>query len=256
MHRTTQTTRRSRGARAGRAVALVVAGALPLVWSIAAVVAFVGGDDGGEHRFHDLTGVGVVLGVLWLGAVLGLARRGDRRPAALAQLLGIGVAATVATALAGESPVLPVIVLLPGLVLLALRADRAELRRLRPSPAIAALTIAAAVPLIPYAVGQAHLQAATHDAHASLEHYFDMAWIALAMPITAGVAALGIRGWRFAAGCAALAAAIFGVAAILFPGQESSPGAAWGAVAIVWAVTLAAATWLAEPAVEAAPAAA
>src|SRR5580765_586685 len=76
MHRTTQTIRRSRGARAARALALVVAGALPLVWSIAAVVAFVGGDGGGEHRFHDLTGVGVVLGVLWLGAVLGLARRG------------------------------------------------------------------------------------------------------------------------------------------------------------------------------------
>ena len=111
-------------------------------------------------------------------------------------------------------------------------------------------------PLIPYAVGQAHLQAASHDAHASLEHYFDMAWIALAIPVTAGIAALGIRGWRFPAGCAAAAAAIFGTAAVLFPGQESSPGAGWGAVAIVWAVTLAAATWLAESAVEAAPAAA
>src|SRR5436190_150692 len=188
--------------------------------------------------------------------VAGLARDRGRRPAALAQLLGIGVAAAVATALSGESPVLPVVVALPGIALLALRDDRAELRRLRPSPPVAALAIAAAVPLVPYAVGQAHLQSASHDAHASLEHYFDMAWIPLAMPITAGVAALGIRGWRFAAGCAAVAAAIFGIAAILFPGQESSPGAGWGAVAIVWAVTLAAVTWLAEPAAEAAPAAA
>lgn len=246
----------SRRRRIATAVTLVIAGALPLVWSIAALVAFVGGDDGGEHRFHDLTGVGVVLGVLWLGAVAGLARDRGRRPAALAQLLGIGVAAAVATALSGESPVLPVVVALPGIALLALRDDRAGLRRLRPSPPVAALAIAAAVPLVPYAVGQAHLQSASHDAHASLEHYFDMAWIALAMPITAGVAALGIRGWRFAAGCAAVAAAIFGIAAILFPGQESSPGAGWGAVAIVWAVTLAAVTWLAEPAAEAAPAAA
>jgi hypothetical protein len=255
MHPSTPTAP-SRRRRIATAVTLAIAGALPLVWSIAALVAFVGGDDGGEHRFHDLTGVGVVLGVLWLGAVAGLARDRGRRPAALAQLLGIGVAAAVATALSGESPVLPIVVALPGIALLALRHDRAELRRLRPSPAVAALAIAAAVPLVPYAVGQAHLQSASHDAHASLEHYFDMAWIALAMPITAGVAALGIRGWRFAAGCAAVAAATFGIAAILFPGQESSPGAGWGAVAIVWAVTLAAVTWLAEPAAEPAPAAA
>jgi hypothetical protein len=255
MHSSTSPARR-RGRRIATATALVIAGLLPLVWSIAAVVSFVTGEDGGEHRFHDLTGVGVVLGVLWLGAVLGLARDGGRRPAALAQLLGIGAAAAVATALSGESPVLPVVVTLPGLALLALRSDRTELRRLRPSPAIAALAVAAAVPLLPYAVGQAHLQAASHDAHASLEHYFDMAWIALAMPITAGVAALGIRGWRFSAGCAALAGAIFGIAAVLYPGQESSPGAGWGAVAIVWAVTLAAVTWLAEPVAEPAPSAA
>jgi hypothetical protein len=247
---------RRRGARIAAAVTLVIAGVLPLVWSIAAVAAFITGEDGGEHRFHDLTGVGVVLGVLWLGAVLGLARDRGRRPVALAQLLGIGGAAAVATALAGEPPVLPVVVLLPGLVLLALRSDRAELRRLRPSPSLAALAVAAAVPLVPYAAGQAHLQSVSHDPHASLEHYFDMAWIALALPITAGVAALGIRGWRFAAGCAAAGAAIFGTAAVLFPGQESSPGAGWGAVAIVWAVTLAAVTWLAEPAAEAAPTAA
>jgi hypothetical protein len=244
---------RRRGARIAEAVALVIAGALPLVWSIAAVVSFVSGDDGGEHRFHDLTGTGVVLGVLWLGAVLGLARGGGRRPAALAQLLGIGAAAALATALSGESPILPVVVAVPGLVLLALRSDRAELRRLRPSPALAALAVAAAVPLVPYAAGQGHLQSVSHDAHASLEHYFDMAWIALAIPVTAGVAALGVRGWRFPAGCAAAAAAIFGTAAVLFPGQESSPGAGWGSVAIVWAVTVAAVTWLAQPAAEPAP---
>jgi hypothetical protein len=252
MHNSSPTAR-SRGRRIATAVALVIAGLLPFVWSISAVVSFIGGEDGGEHRFHDLTGVGVVLGVLWLGAVIGLVREGGRRPAALAQLLGVGVAAAVATALSGESPVLPVVVLVPGVVLLALRSDRTDLRRLRPSPAIAALAIAAAVPLVPYAVGQAHLQAASHDAHASLEHYFDMAWIALAIPVTAGVAALGIRGWRFPAGCAAAAAAIFGTAAVLFPGQESSPGAGWGSVAIVWAVTVAAVTWLAQPAAEPAP---
>ena len=233
----------------------MVAGALPLVWSIAAVVSFVSGDDSGEHRFHDLTGTGVVLGVLWLGAVLGLARHGGRRPAALAQLLGLGAAAAVATALSGESPILPLVVTLPGLVVLAApRSDRVELRRLRPSPALAALAVAAAVPLVPYAAGQGHLQSVSHDAHASLEHYFDMAWIALAIPVTAGVTALGIRGWRFPAGCAAAAAAIFGTAAVLFPGQESSPGAGWGAVAIVWAVTVAAVTWLAEPASDPSPA--
>src|SRR5512133_3573673 len=106
-------TARRRGARIAEAVTLVIAGALPLVWSIAAIVSFVSGDDGGEHRFHDLTGTGVVLGVLWLGAVLRLARRGGRRPAALAQLLGIGVAAALATALSGESPILPAVVLVP-----------------------------------------------------------------------------------------------------------------------------------------------
>jgi len=72
--------------------------------------------------------------------------------------------------------------------------------------------------------------------------------------VTAGVTALGIRGWRFPAGCAAASAAIFGTAAVLFPGQESSPGAGWGAVAIVWAVTVAAVTWLAEPASDPSPA--
>ena len=134
------------------------------------------------------------------------------------------------------------------------RATKRAIRRLVTDASMSASPAAASPDPREQLLGRSTLE---HEpARPALEHYFDMAWIALAMPITAGVAALGIRGWRFSAGCAALAGAIFGIAAVLYPGQESSPGAGWGAVAIVWAVTLAAVTWLAEPVAEPAPSAA
>ncbi|HYX84440.1 MAG TPA: hypothetical protein VE777_05685, partial [Gaiellales bacterium] len=52
------------------------------------------------------------------------------------------------------------------------------------------------------------------------------------------------------AGCAAAGAGLLGVAAMVFPDQASSPGAGWGVVAVVWALTLIAVTGLSEPAPE------
>ena len=242
--------KRRRAARIATAISLAAAAALPLTWGIAAAASFISGDDGGMHRFHDLTGTGIVLAILWLGAVARLARGSDRHPAALLQLLSVPLTAAAATVLSGESPVVPVVVAVPALALLALHGDRAALRVIRPNAAVAALAVGAAVPLTLYAVGQGHTQSVSTDAHAQMEHYFDMAWIALLIPATTAVAALGVRGWRWAAGCAAAGAGLLGVAAMVFPDQASSPGAGWGVVAVVWALTLIAVTGLSEPAPE------
>jgi hypothetical protein len=98
---------------------------------------------------------------------------------------------------------------------------------------VTGLAVAAA-----YALDQIQVQLATDlatDPHSApgKEHWAEMASTALTLPLIALVAALRTRGFRLVAWTAGLGTMVFGAASAWLPEQVSSPGVAWGAVAVL-----------------------
>jgi len=98
----------------------------------------------------------------------------------------------------------------------------------------ALLTIAAlgAIPLIAYAVSMV-MQAGVV---VGPPHYADrlrvMATMAIAILLTALLAACRTHGWRISAWSAGMASVVFGLASILFPDDPGSAGRGWGVLAV------------------------
>ncbi len=92
---TTGTTRPGRLRRTALVVTGFLAAALPTVWTVNLSRFLVTGELS-EHRFHQLTGQGLVLTALWLGAVLPLLVAGcsGRRPSSAAGWLHVTFVAT------------------------------------------------------------------------------------------------------------------------------------------------------------------
>jgi hypothetical protein len=107
----------------------------------------------------------------------------------------------------------------------------------RPSPALYAMAVVAAVPLVIYAVGQLDIHTASgpHDEHYEFGHWVVMAVYALLIPILGAVAARKVSGWRFPLWTAGLTAAMFGIGSlgITAVSQLSTP---WALLAILWGV--------------------
>lgn len=189
--------RRPSGLRRGVLVAGGVFGCLvPSVWTLNFLRMLATGDLA-EHRFHQLTGQGLLLTALWLGALVPMlvaAWRGYRPGTASALLhlsfFGIGTACAVA-APQGGSRELMVLILVTGSVVWLALPRRARLRvpvDVAPVALTAALLAGAVV--APYAVDQIGLQ---HDAtgmHADNPHYFDMAWLTLTLAVAGLLGAL------------------------------------------------------------------
>lgn len=162
-----------------------------------------------EHRFHQLTGQGLVLFALWLGGLVPLLRAGwsGRRPSSLAGLLHLTFVATgalcAAAAPGGGAPVLvAVIAVTGGLVWLALPL-RPRLRlTLRVDPLLAPVAALAAAVSTPYVLDQIALQNAAVGHHAQNPHPFDMAWLVTALVVLGLLAALfpAVRRLGFVAG--------------------------------------------------------
>ena len=220
-----------------RRVALGVTGllacALPTVWGAGSVVMLATGIEA-DHRFHQVTGQGVLLAVLWLGALLPLLRAGfrGRRPSTVSGLHSLGfVAATVAagalTQEAGAGPVAAITVVTTALVWAAL-----PLRpRLRGSaagldPVLAPVALLAAALVIPFALGEVDLQQAMADEHAEMAHYFDMAWVTFGLVAMAALAALAPVARRLAIGATA-GLLVVGVSRIVF-----TPDVTWSVLAM------------------------
>lgn len=203
---TTATTTGTTGAPARvslpRRTAVVVTGllasALPLVWGIGAVGMLATGHEA-DHRFHQMTGQGVLLAVLWLGGLLPLVRAGlrGRRPATAAALhhlsfvLAAGVAAVLSPG-AGAAPV-AVITAVTGALLWAALPVRPRVRGAFAGGldlALAPVALLTAALVTPFALGQVELQRAMGDEHAEMAHYFDMAWVVFALLGLAACAAL------------------------------------------------------------------
>lgn len=190
----------------------------------------------GIHRLHVMVIAASILTTL-LGVFVQVYRPTRQVASILGALGSVGVAA-VTTAAVGESlgQIVPFMAMI-GLATLLHPAGRELLQRGESySPAMLALVVVAAVPMVAFALDQVSLQLDANDAHAAAGHYTVMAQLGLVPLVYATLAAIGMRGWRVAAWIAALPVAYYGLLSVSFTGQTGSTGVLWGAGAILWAV--------------------
>lgn len=213
----------------------VFAGFFPLFGLPLAVLAWFESSDGGIHRFHDL-GWAALMGILLAVPALAQLRRPERKIAAMQQIAVVVVGIVLGYSVSGEYADVDHVVALTILaIFVGLHPARGEFfGTRRPSLALLAMTVAAAIPFFLYALDQAELQRALSpgEPHWEGEHWADMAKVALAVPLAALVAALRAPGFRIPAWCAGAAAAFLGTASIVYPDQASSFGRGWGTLAL------------------------
>lgn len=178
---------------------------------------------GGTHHVQDLAW-GALEGVLLLGALTAVLLRRPCRPAVLLQSVAV-VSAMAVTMVLVASPD-PVTLVLAGLIVagVLLRAEGGLLQGRHPSWASSLLCALAAVPLAVWALSSAAAQRAGDGEHAELLGYTGVTAFALGLLATLAVASLRQPGWRWSAGCAAVAAGVVGTASLLWPHDASSPG--------------------------------
>ena len=189
-----------------------------------------------EHRFHQLTGQGLLLTALWLGGLVPLVIAGwrGRRPGVGPALLhltfvGVGIGCALVAPQGGARELMVIITATGALVWLAL-PRRPRLRGavvdLAPASLAAALLTSAAV--APYAVAQIGLQHLATGHHAQNPHYFDMAWLVLVLAVIGVLGSLlrDARGLQLWAGAGI---AVTGVA-MLALGEGTARGAVFVAV--------------------------
>ena len=189
--RTSETTTRPRAwRRAAVAVTGAIACLLPTVWTVNFIRMLLSGELA-EHRFHQLTGQGLLLTALWLGAVVPLVVAGwrGRRPATGPALLhlafvGVGAGCAVAAPQGGARALMVLIAVTGALVWLALpRRPRLRDAGLDLAPASLAAALLTSAAVAPYAVAQIGLQHLATGHHSHNPHYFDMAWLVLTFAV-------------------------------------------------------------------------
>lgn len=194
-------------------------------------------EEPGVHHFHELG----LFGLIWLG-ILGLAvqlyRPDERVNAVLASVLVMVPLAVIAVSSNSPIAMMPILFGVVGLVVVVLHPAGRSLvgftRDVRGNRALGGLLAVAALPLLAYAGDQLVSQYTVADDHATFVHYGGMAVVAGFILVMGLLAAVRSRDRRFAAWSAGVAAGYLGLAAVLYPGQPSSPGVLWGTLAIVW----------------------
>jgi hypothetical protein len=192
---------------------------------------------------HFVSGMVTALKLLAVGGVLGICWTGGRSVVAFHALVVGLISWSGSDILDGvhpdDTPVASTLttVALWMLPLVLLRPHRRELLRLhaRPSAILLPLALTAAVPMVIYAVRQGNL---------SLNGYEDAVAIGLVLAAQTLFAALRPRGSRWLPRLVALAAAWIGVLAVTWPHDVASPGRAWGAALVGWALLFAGANEL------------
>jgi hypothetical protein len=192
-----------------RRVALVAAAvpacALPVIWGGGAAGMLLTGYEP-DHRFHQLTGQGVLVGVLWLAGLVPLVVAGwrGRRPSTAAGLQHLAfVAASMVAGLfvPGDGVLaLGLIIAVTGALVWAALPLRPRLRGTLGSldPALAPVAALTTALYVPFVLAQRALQGTSHDEHAQMTHYFDMAWLSLVLVALAVVAAFATGARRLA----------------------------------------------------------
>jgi hypothetical protein len=231
-----------------RRVALVAAGLpacfLPVIWGGGAAGMLLTGYES-DHRFHQATGQGVLTGALWLAGLLPLLVAGwrGRRPSTAAGLHHLAfVAASVVAGLfvPGDGVIaVALIVAVTGALVWAALPQRPRLRGALGAldPALAPVAALTAALYVPFVLGERALQATSTDEHAQMTHYFDMAWVSLALVALALVAADAGSARRLAVWSTA-GTIVVGATRLAFTGELawSSAAIALGVVGTVVAV--------------------
>jgi hypothetical protein len=190
-------TRPSRGRRTAVAVTGALACLLPTVWAVGVTVELLGGIQA-DHRFHQVTGQGLLLCALWLAGLVPMVLAGWRGVAPSAATVaqaglfaGSGLAMGLLAPGAGALPVAVVTVVTTALLWAALPVRprlRGALGQL--DPVVAPVVLLAAALVTPFVSGEVELQNTSPDEHAHLAHYFDMAWISVALVLVGALAAV------------------------------------------------------------------
>jgi len=181
----------------------------------------------GTHHVADLAW-GAMEGVLLLVPLLATLHRPSRRPAARLQALA-AVGALALTMALVASPDLFTLVLGTLVIGGVLMSPGQPLRPAGADPAMFALALLAAIGLVPYALVTAAHQRAGADVHAELLGYTGAVAWALALVAVLAVGSLRMDGWQVPAVSAAVAAAVLGVAGLIWPQDAASLGTAGGA---------------------------
>ncbi len=205
------------------------------------VIAFDGGDHAG-HEIH-LFAQGVFAWLVLVAIAVHLRRPASRIGALWSITLGTAVTFSLLAVFADLPPeVGPILFAAIAVAVLAFLAHPAPLGSKvtsedRPSPVLAGLAVAAAVPLVVYAVGQLgiHLASGPADEHFEFGHWIIMAAVALIPISLAFVAAAKVPGWRFPLWAAGLMVASLGVASLGI-NAVSQLSTAWALTAIGWGV--------------------
>lgn len=191
--------------------------------------------DGLHHRIHDVAWGGIAGLFLGVGALIQL-RNPERKPAAMQQVLAAMAALLAGMALAADfDPAILVLLVVAG-VAAWLHPARAEVLSpaVRPSAPMGAMVVAAAVPLVAFALGQAEIgRADTLSEHAEFHHWAGMAGLSFGLILVGALASLRTAGWRIPAWTAGIVALLFGLISVLNPELPSSAGTAWGTVAVL-----------------------
>jgi hypothetical protein len=213
--------RPSRLRRTALAVTGLLAGILPVVWTLNIARMMLTGVEA-EHRFHQATGQGLLLTALWLGAVATLLRAGwaGRRPSTSSGLLHLAfvlvglVCALVSPGGGALSLMLPITV--TGALQWIALPLRPRLRsRVQLDPVRAPVALLAAGLYIPYAIDQLAAQKAAIGYHAQNPHFFDMAWVVLVLTVL-GLAAACVSSARRLIAWVAAGSLTIGAAGLAF----------------------------------------
>ena len=208
------------------------------------------------HRVHHV-GVALFIGIIVVGLLAQL-RVPERNVAAFHQVVAGVLAIQITNLIMGNpdnhggnvgimDPAF-LVFLVPVVVLAALHPVRGRLFSVGASMsrALAGIALVDAVPLAMYGVDQAIVQRNSWPPLADPHHqkWFMMAFLAFAISLVGLVASLRNGGWPVPAWSAGVAAVVFGLVAVLYPGLASSVGRIWGSASILGgAAFIGAAVW-------------
>lgn len=210
-------------------------------------------EDFAIHRIHDLS-----FALIFWAFVLGMAAqlRSPRRNVG-GQLMAVVplLALVAAFALTGVWDMLTMVAIVGSFVVVATLLHPAGLDLLRwpdasqVSRVLLALLVVAALPVLLFSAGQIDLQtadhsqhehaeggpdAAEHEEHAEVGHFMLQAAFGILVLGVGLLASLRPPGWWLPAGYTGVAAALFGIASVVYPTHASSAGEMWGIAALAW----------------------
>lgn len=191
------------------------------------------------HRIHDIAWGGLGFLILTLGFLVQLWKP-ETKISPMQQAVAGSLAFVVALLVSADfSPQAGVFLIVTALIVW-LHPARAALGRLPigASRVLLALTLIAAIPLVPFALDQTQLErdCVAANPHCDESHYLLMAATAFGLILAGLVASAKNPGYRITSWCVAGAAFVWGLASILYPELEGSVDALWGWLLIAWAV--------------------